>query len=655
MKKCITTLACMLCLFGAPQAQGAGAQQQEQTAHMLEPVVVTAGRIEEKAKDVTQAMTVIPREEIEKNQYQDLGQILRNYGVQVSSYSSNESLSTISIRGMRTPLFGDEVQSPILVLVDGRRAGTTNVSMIPLVSIERVEIIRGPASVQYGASAIGGVVNVITRRGGEKLKISAEAGYGSWETWKTQAGLSGSQGPVDFAGGVSWMTVDRDYRTGDGRRYKNTQMNHRTSYALNTGVNFLKEHRLGVSLLGMKSEKMGAPDELKYNSLDAGTDRENHSVDAVYDGGCKDFGLSWKARYFSINDRYVSDDPAWPPKYRTKTNTQGSQGQISWNKSFFTLTAGLDWTNNDYRTSYDSKSEYGNTGGFLLAKAGLFEDKLILSAGLRYDDYSFKFEGREKNLDNVAPSVGLAWHALDWLTFKANYGEAYRIPYAMEVTGYDPGWGPVYHGNSSLKPEKGLGWDAGFEIAYKAFNLGLTYFQTDYKNKIATRPFGVGGDMQYYNISGTTRYRGIEGQASVDVGRFFDWPFMLRPYANITHMLQYDDDSGNKLQYVRNTDLAYGLNFQYPSIGLEADLRFTYFGRQKESKFDRNLWISEEITTGGATTADFFIRQTIWDGKNAGKLSVMGEVRNIFDKNYATVYGYPMPGRSFYIGLRYDY
>ena len=655
MKKAfVAVLVCGMVAGAAYPAFGQETKASGESVRTAERVVVTAGRVEEKAKNVTQAMTVIPREEIEKNQYQDLGQMLRNYGLQVNSYTANESFSQIAIRGMRTPLFGDDVTSPILVLVDGRRAGTANISMIPTVSIERIEIIRGPASVQYGTSAVGGVVNIITKRGGEDLKISAEAGAGSWETWKSQAGLSGSYGAWDFAGGVSWSTTDRDYKTGNGHRYKNTDLNYKTAYALNTGLTFLEEHRVGVSFLGTRSEKMGAPNEYRFNELTPRTDRYNHSVDTVYDGGYRDYGLSWKARYFNVSDRYLSDDPAsaWDMRYKTKANTQGSQGQLSWTKDILTLTGGVDWSNNDYRAVGGSKSEYDAIGGFMLAKVALFEEKLILSAGARYDDYTLEYEGKDRDLDNFTPSVGLAWHAFDWLTLRGNYGESYRVPAAMEVVGYRDAWsGTVYRGSSSLDPEKGKGWDAGFEIDYKALNLGLTYFQTNYEDKIAARPAGNSGDWEYYNISGKTKYRGIEGQASVDVGQFFDWPFALRPYVNITHLLKYEDENGNKLRNVSNTDLAYGLNFQYPSIGLEADLRFIYFGHQKELD-----WSSyEEKKTGGKTTADFFISQRIWEWENAGTLSAKGEVRNIFDQEYATIYGYPMPGRSFYIGLRYDY
>jgi vitamin B12 transporter len=637
-------------LIGPNLATGA-----EENEKVMEKVVVTAGRVEEKAKNVTQAVTVISREEIEKYQYTDLGLMLRNYGVQVNSYSGSDSLSQFSLRGLRTPLFGQDVNSPILVMIDGRRAGTTNISMIPVVGVERVEIIRGPASVQYGASAIGGVVNIITKRG-KDLQIAAEAGMGSWNSGKTMAGASGSFGPWDFSGGFSWQTTADDYTTGNNRRYRNTRLDNRYAYIVNTGLTFFDEHRIGASFTGVTSDRMGQPNDLAHNTLTPFTERDNNAVDFVYDGGYKEYGLSWKLRYFNAIDNYLSDGDPANPQFRSNANTKGSQAQINFSKGFLSLTAGLDWLSSDYRPDNDSRSEYDNLAGFILAKAMFFEERLILSAGLRYDDYTLRYEDKERKLDNVAPSFGLAVRPLDWLTLRGNYGEGFRIPAAQEVTGYSStymGWTTVYQGNPDLKPEKGSGWDAGFEVDYKALNLSGTYFQIDYDNKIATRPFGAG--FQYYNIGGQTRYRGLEGQASVDVAQFFDWPFTLRLYGNITHLLTYDDDSGKQLRNVSDTSIGYGLNLLHPAAGLSADLRFTYFGYQNDLEYDPVTWASRPVRHGGQTTADFFISKTLWNWENAGTLSIKGEIRNIFNTDYSTIWGYPMPGRSFYIGLRYDY
>lgn len=638
----------------------AGAEAGENTV-TLEKVVVTAGRIEEKAKNVTQSVTVISRTEIEKNQYRDMAGLLRNHGLQVDSYGLNSSLSQVSMRGVRSSGLGTHgLDGQILVLVDGHRVGTDNISMIPMVNVERIEIVRGPAAVQYGTSAIGGVVNVITRRGTETPSIMAEAGLGSWDTYKAKGEASWAKGPFDFSGGVSYITSN-DYRYGDNKRFHNTDTRYDVGYNLNFGLNFLDEHRIGVTMLGVRADAMGSPgyyDDIK----DEYTDRSTHSFDVNYEGGYKDAGLSWKTRYFNGENNYLSDErfnAGGPNYFKSGTRYQGAQGQVTFSKSFLTLTGGSDWNNYDTRFwgayySPHEHSEYDNLGLFALAKLAFFDERLILSGGLRYDEYTLKVQGEENDMYKTTPSAGIAFHATDWLTFRGNYGESYRVPQATELLGFK---GMItYIGNPNLKPEKGKTLDAGFEIDHKSLNIGMTYFRTNYKRKIVSVWDPVTWDTTYVNQEGKTKLRGIEAFASYDIGEAFAWDFSLRPYVNLTRMLKNRDFEGKKTRNISDLDLAYGVSFSHPKIGLDMDLRFTYYGKQDQTDWNSNSkTYGDTVEIGGRTIVDFFISQTLHEWNDAGKLSLKAELRNITDDKYAMIKDYPMPGRSFYLGLRYDY
>lgn len=679
---------------GNAQANGqAVATEPAKSDRTMETVVVTASRVEEKMKTVTQSMTVIPKEELDKNQYHDLGDMLKNYGVDVQGNNSTASFSQISIRGLSTLAngnFGNDCKSSVLTLIDGRRTPTTNISMIPMVSIERVEIMRGPGALQYGSQAIGGVVNVITKRGGKEWKISAEGGYGSWETVKGMAALSGMIGPVDIAGGISSMKVGEDYKAGNGKRYGNTAVTNRTSYILNAGLNFLDEHRIGISLIGMENNEMGSPSYAKERGPDSWgyrhtpyqeTERAEYSWDVLYEGGYKKYGLSWKARYFNGHSRYSDDNNGMPPTYiydpatyavigsyqkdTMEIDSRGAQGQIAWTSKFLDLTGGIDWYNYDYRPSkywglgFSNNNETENLAGFAIAKIKLFDDFLILNGGIRYDDFTLKFQGNNKKMDNTSYSLGIAINPTDWLKLRANYGTSFNLPTPLERAGFNAD-GYRYYGNPDLDPQHGRGWDAGFDLNYKSFKASFSYFETAISDYITRVP--ISGGSKYVNLSGESLLRGIEGNASVDIGELFDWPFQLRPYVNFTHLFQAETASSEIITGVRNLELAYGLNFNYPSIGLTADLRFIYLGHMMENDtFDwtRNSQKYDGHTTrrrtGGDSTVDFYITKTIWDWEEGGKLSIKGEVRNIMNVNYDSVYGYPQPGRSFYVGLRYDF
>lgn len=629
---------------------------------MEDTVLVTAGRIAEKASTVTQAATVISREEIEKNSHKTLEDILRQNGVQVHRAGGADTTMTpqISLRGLRSSQ-GDPNTGNVMVLIDGRRTASTNIAMIPMVSIERVEILRGPAAVQYGTTAMGGVVNVITRRGGEDTQASLELGGGSWETWKGMGGVSGMAGNVDYTFGFSQSTRNGDWKDGDGNRIHNSQYNRMTSYSANVGYTFLDTQRIGVSILGADYDRLGdwggvygmygyAP---HGTTPDAYSDRDNYALDVNYEGDAGEYGLSWMLRYSNAREKYLYKDPSsgYDPS-TNKAQNQGTQAQLTWKYDVLTLTGGVDWSESKYRTNgaENKDCELDNIGSFLLAKTAFFDEKLIFSLGARYDDFSLKFKDTDRSKDNVSLSAGVAYNPLDWLSFRANVGESYRMPTGLEIAGYQTGYGS-YYGNPDLEPEKGLGWDAGFEIEKNAFRAGLTYFSTDYKKKISTE--SVAWDYKYINLPGTTEFRGVEGHASYDVGQAFDWPFMLRPYTTFTHMFKYEDGQGKDVQYVREWTAGFGVNYSHPSIGLEVDLCFTYLGDQKETNF--NTYPSSVITTGGDVTADLTVVKTLHEWEDYGRLSMKGELRNIFNKEYALNFGYPMPGRSFFASLVWQY
>lgn len=636
------------CLLFAGQAFAWQEAAQPETVRM-DAVVVTAGRVEETQKTVPNSITVISREDIAKNQNRDLGGLLRNYGLQVNAYPPAGTVSQLAVRGMRTSLLGDDTDGTVLLLINGRRVGTDNISLVPLVNVERIEILRGPAAVQYGTSAVGGVVNIITRRGGDDVHGMVEAGLSSWEGYRTQAELSGSGYGMDASGGVSLAGQGTDYEDGRGDPYTNTDFNYNLAYSLNLGYTFMDEHRIGVSFLGVRADDAGSPGDTSWLTPDDRMDRSNQSVDFSYEGGDADAGLSWMARYFFGKNKYDMYTPGSP--YASDTEYQGAQAQLTFSRGIFSLTGGADWLK--YDSEVDSvwfpvrNSTYENKALFLLGKLNLFDERLTLSGGVRYDGYTLEVPGRDEDFHRTTPSFGIALNPFDWVTLRATYGESYRIPQPTAMLGFYDGMS-TYLPNYDLDPERAKSWDAGVEFNVSSLTFGLTYFETRYKDKIASR--SVSGDRQYYNIAGTSRYKGIELNAGYDLGELFDAPFQLRPYVMMTHLFTYDDPDGNAIQYVSNNDISYGINFNHPNWGLDIDLRVVYFGHQHVDDWSAG----GDVKIGGDTTADIYLTKSLYtDERNT--VSIKAEVRNIFDQYYEVVKNYPMPGRSFYVGFKWDF
>ena len=179
-----------------------------------EDVVVTGRRIASRLADTPQKIEVVDATDIERTIAADLTDLLKkNAGVDVIQYSG--VLSGIGIRGFRPQFSGINKRS--LLLIDGRPAGATNLGTVRLDGFDRVEILKGAASATYGSSAMGGVVNLISRESRGALRGMARLGGGSYGTSDVGGHLGGSAGKrVDFDLGGTLFNQRDDYRMGNG-------------------------------------------------------------------------------------------------------------------------------------------------------------------------------------------------------------------------------------------------------------------------------------------------------------------------------------------------------------------------------------------------------------------------------------------------------
>ncbi len=618
----------------------------------LNQVVVTASRIEETKADQTTNVTVIGEEQIKESSAQDLADLLGAQGFKIREYPN--SLMAVQIRGFATDTHGQVANSYVTLLLNGRRVNTGNLASIMMDNVERVEIIRGPGSVQYGSAALGGVVNVITKKGA-KPSAFVEQTLGSWDYLKTTAGVSGKVNQFDYSLSAS-TSSQSSYDTGDDKHYDNTGFDAKDRFSTNLGWNFLPGQRIGLVYSWFNAEGIGSPNYLSAVDPDDSVNLKNRQVDVVYDGKTANDFLFWNLRYFDGKDEYETVDNGTVDYFRD-TRQKGGNAQITAKWDLLSLTTGVDWIRYEISNSNmksGKENSYDNPALFVLTKTKLLNDKLILSAGGRYDKFDIESDtGASTDSTNWSSTLGAAFKVSDMVTLRTNYAEGFKMPTPDQLfmlTNYSAyGWG-IWSGNPDLDPEESATYEAGIDFVTGTFSASMTYFYTDFENKIGYE--AVSQDLTRYQNIGAATLSGLEGSVQFDIGALAGWNNELIPYLSFTYLDKYeDDDSGDKLTYTSALSASYGLRFNNPNKGLSACLNFAYTGEQDITDYEK----TGATKLKSFTVTDLSVTKTLDSFAEYGDLSLTADIHNLFNKNYAYNQGYFMPGRTFFVTLAYHY
>ncbi|MDR3204478.1 MAG: TonB-dependent receptor [Deltaproteobacteria bacterium] len=627
---------------------------QAESSGSLDAIVVTSSRSAESKREVTTNITVIDDKTIELAPTKNLGELLGQQGFQIRSYGV-DNLTNLGIRGFRTESHGVDLLGHVLVLFNGRRTGNGNLAKMSTLNLDRIEIIRGPAAVQYGPAAMGGVVNLITKRGEGPFAGRIEAGIGSFGRVDSGLTFSGAQGPFDYSFGYQFMTLD-NYNTAHGEKYNNTFLHQRHTGDVDLGYTFLDNHRLGINVSFYDIGHSGGANSISSNPPStADLRKSNYSVDFNYEGHTADKRFSWSARYSFGNDKDEWDYPTG--FYFNDIDSRNIQAQLTWNEELFQLTGGVDYLKYEHdHESIPLTQHYLNLGIFLIGKIRLLDDKLILSASAREDWYKVEIksgDGSQAKDKNFSPSIGIAYSPLDWLKLRANYSEAFIVPTGNQLAAdfysqdyYSKEW-IHYLGNPNLKPESSRAFEFGFDIGWNELDVSLTYFTNKVKNIIVSNP--IDSTTTSYKNLDKANLSGIEFSAGFDIGHYLEQSYSLRPYISLTHMTQRKDSTtGATLQSVPKTLIAYGLSFDHPQWDFSANLNAKYFGQEVAYNYS----LGKEVSGGKFTVVDLSLRKKLFD-LPYGKLDLKVQINNLLNEYYEYVLGYPSPGRAFYVGLAY--
>lgn len=645
----------------AASGENGFSQETASIPSVMDEVVVTESRMEETKRAVTANLSVISKESIEKSSSSNVGDLLTEYGIgHIQKYPGAQT--SIGIRGFRTDTHGNDLQGKVLILLDGRRAGSGNAEKLKTKNIERVEIIRGPGAVQYGSAGIGGVVNIITRRGREN-SLFVEGGYGSHERAEGTIGGTAVAGKFDFSGTVSYQSSE-DYDTGSGDTFPNTGIEDEISASVNAGYSFSDNHRIGMIFTGFKVKGAGNAGYFSNADLDDYSDKSNYSLDTQYTGATSDKRSQWMARFFFGRDENTWIDPMGsnPDGYdngidsQNTTDQLGAQLQYSTKIANHQLTAGVDWIDYQIENSWSpEETSYNNPALFLLSKSSYLEESLIVNLGLRYDWFEVEVVepvGRTESQSRLTPKIGLAWSPHENLKLRAQYAHGFMMPTANQLAIDMVSWGTHTVGNPDLDPEKSRTYETGFDFTYDGFVASFTYFFTDFEDKIVSASL-PDGSRSWDNVGDAT-VAGFELEASYDIGQVLGWQWELRPYLNATILTDFEDEeTGLDLQYTSETNLSTGI---VTSDGNGTFCRFNlaYYSEQTVQDYESGIYPTPDYVLEDVTVANLTAAWKFLESERYGDFTVRAEIENLFDQDYAFVKGYPMPGMSFFMSLRWD-
>lgn len=437
------------------------AQAQEGTAPALKEVVVTATRTAQPLTDVVADVSIVDRETIEQSGATGLGDVLaRLPGIEMGRTGGPGGNTSIFVRGAETRFAAVYIDG---VRVDSQAvSGGTTWEAIPLAQIERIEVLRGPAAAVYGSDAVAGVIQIFTKKGEAGVAPYVGVGAGTHGTYRTEAGVSGARGTVDYALGLARETSNGFNAKLDGNPdrddHRSTAANGRLGWQLNTA------HRVEGNFLYNDTD--GGYDG-SYDVSKPADDRSLHRMHAA--------GLNWQTQW---NDNYktrlsVTDSR---DRYETQPSFYLTNTQLR-NYLFFNelrlgahqLTAALERREDELTNESVSSGTRNRSQNALALGWGLRLGAHTLQLNARHDDDS-EFGGKSTGSAAYGFAFAPNWRAT------ASAGTAFKAPTLYQRFSL--------YGDDTLRPETSRNVELGVKWAEGANHFSATLYRNNVSNLI---------------------------------------------------------------------------------------------------------------------------------------------------------------------------
>ena len=633
---------------------------KKQEAQKLNPVVVTATRIEQPIADIGTTITVVENPQIQEQKIDRVGDVLRQVpGVQVTQSGSPGSVTGVSIRGATS--------AQTLILVDGVEVnagatGSFGIANLTTDNLDRVEILRGAGGSLYGSQAIGGVVNVLSQEGQGPPTASLVSAGGNRATSQQVATVSGAAGNLGYSGAVSYFSTEGFRPVNDNS--DNLSGSARLDYHLGDDTvirGFARYIASNVSL----------PDYLVFSGVPLDPTAHERDEFMLFKGEVEHhFGdnLLARASAFFLRQDVRVNAPPFPggivfgaPYFETDSipeETRGGNAEAiyTWAPGFRTL-AGFDFLDRWLRSgSFCSfcdplppfaagvskfnarRQEYA---GYVEQEASLFNGHVLVTGGFRVD-------GNSQFGKQVSPawSVAIPLTKIS-TTLRGSYSEGFRAPAFNEL--YYPDYG-----NPRLKPEISSEYDGGFTTNFgERASLTATYFSRRVRNLIVTVPcptciFGSeAGNAARVDVQGVeivpslTLVKGLTLSGNVTV---LDETHADAAGSTAAPLRVAKHTASALLQYVRSANflphdrITASVNYNFVGDRDDITLQSTVANHAAYSRVDAVASYAMGIPLRFVHNEEVFAR-----------------VSNLMDRHYSEAFGFPAPTINVLAGVKLDF
>jgi vitamin B12 transporter len=597
-----------------------------QSSHVLREVVVTATRMEQPLVDLVADVSIIDRLQIDRSGATGMVDLLaRQPGIEFSRNGGPGATTNLYVRGAESRFMAVFIDG---VRVDSQSTGGATWEAIPLSQIDRVEVVRGPVSAVYGSDAMGGAIQIFTRKGETAFAPFAGVGVGTDGARRWEAGFSGLQGGVDYALGLA-REASKGFNARTLPGY-NTDEDGYTSESASAQLGWQIHHAHRLEFTALSSDNNSQYDATNVKPKSTLDDHSLHLLQTR--------GLSWRAqwseqystvlRWTESRDQYETK----PSVYLTMTRLNGYLWQNELRSGAHLLSAALE-----RKLDYLENGLTTNPATAIVRER--FQDALAVGYGWRGQQHTLQLNARhDQDSEFGAKVTGSAAYGYNlnaqWRA-SASAGTAFRVPTLFQRFGTS--------GQATLQPETSQNREFGIRFTQGTSSFGLIAYLNQVSNLITfvrnqgicanNTPPTVGSTPGCYFNTAQAEYAGItvtgkHRLAGVNLSGTFDVQAL------------HDTLTGKFLPRRAS---------QHANLGAETRLGAWNVGADLQLSGPRYDDAANLVALPGYALADVHVSRKLdkdW--------TLLARVDNLFDANYQLTNGYATPGRSLYLGLKWS-